>query len=234
MKRYAAEFFASFLMIFLGTGSMVLSDQSGGWFTHLHVALSWGFAVGVSIFLFGRHSAHMNPAVTISMTMLKAHPKRDLLTFLGLQFGGGIAASVLLVFLAPDHEFLGSSLPSGGAIQSFYIEFLLTFALMTVVLFAGWFRKGAILLVPLAIGGTVCLEAYFAGPTTGASMNPARSFAPAIISGHTEHLWVYLIATTLGAMSAGGLWLFLPRFYQRRKLWYRYQRRRIIWRKRKP
>lgn len=233
MKRYLAEFFASFLMIFLGTGSMVLGDQSGGSFTHLHVALSWGGAVGISIFLFGRHSAHMNPAVTISMTLLKAHPKRDLLTFLGLQFGGGIAASLLLAFLAPENEFLGASLPSGSAMQSFYIEYLLTFALMAVVLLSGWFRKGAIFLVPLAIGGTVFLEAYFAGPTTGASMNPARSFAPAIVSGHTEHLWVYLTSTTLGALSASALWLLLPKFYRRRKLWYRYQRRRIIWRKRK-
>lgn len=195
-------------MIFLGTGSMVLSDQSGGVFNHLHVSLSWGFAVGISIFLFGKYSAHMNPAVTISMTFIKAHPKRDLLTFLGLQFAGGIVASLLLAFLAPDHDFLGASLPSGSAMQSFYIEFLLTFGLMAVVIVAGQFRKGAILFVPLAIGGTVFLEAYFAGPTTGASMNPVRSFGPAIVSGHTEHLWVYLTSTTLGAISAGGVWYF--------------------------
>lgn len=207
MNRYVAEFSASFLMIFLGTGSMVLSDQTDGWFTHLDVSLSWGVAVGLGIFLFGRYSgAHMNPAVTVSLTLLKVHPKQQLLPFLGLQFGGGIAASLLLAFLAPEHEFLGSSLPSGSVMQSFYIEFLLTFALMAVVLMSGWFKKGAILLIPLAIGGTVFLEAYFAGPTTGASMNPARSLAPAIVSGHTEHLWMYLISTTLGAVSASGLW----------------------------
>lgn len=207
MKRYVAEFSASFMMIFLGTGSMVLSDQSGGWFTHLDVSLSWGFAVGISIFLFGKYSgAHMNPAVTISLTFLRAHPKRRLFTYLGLQVGGGITASLLLAFLAPEHEFLGASLPSGSAMQSFYIEFFLTFALMSVVLLSGWFKKGAIFLVPIAIGGTVFLEAYFAGPITGASMNPARSFAPAIVSGHTEHLWVYLTSTTLGALSASGIW----------------------------
>lgn len=234
MNRYVAEFSASFLMIFLGTGSMVLSDQTGGWFTHLDVSLSWGLAVGLGILLFGKYSgAHMNPAVTISLTLLKAHPKKQLLPYLGLQFAGGITASLLLAFLSPENEFLGASLPSGSAMQSFYIEYLLTFALMAVVLLSGWFKKGAIFLVPIAIGGTVCLEAYFVGPTTGASMNPARSLAPAIVSGHTEHLWLYLIATTLGALSAAGLWLLTPKFYRRRKVWYRYQRRRMVWRKRK-
>jgi aquaporin Z len=82
---------------------------------------------------------------------------------------------------------------------------------MAVVLLSGWFKKGAIFLVPVAIGGTVFLEAYFAGPITGASMNPARSFAPAVVSGHTEHLWVYLIATTMGALAASGLWLIWKR-----------------------
>lgn len=150
----------------------------------------------------------MNPAVTISLTFLRAHPKRKLLSYLGVQFAGGIAASVLLAFLAPNNEYLGASLPSGSAMQSFYIEFLLTFGLMMVVLFSSWIKKGGQILVPLAIGGTIFLEAYFAGPVTGASMNPARSFGPAIVSGHTEHLWVYLLATTLGALSASGLWYF--------------------------
>lgn len=208
MNRYLAEFVATFLMIFLGTGSMVLSDHTSGWFTHMDVSLSWGMAVGLSIFIFGRWSgAHMNPAVTISLAVLRAHPKRELMPYLILQFSAGILASTLLAFLSPDNEFLGSSLPAGSAMQSFYIEFLLTFALMGVVLLSGWFKKGAILLVPFAIGTTVFLEAYFAGPTTGASMNPARSFGPAIVSGHAEHLWVYLISTTLGAICASGLWL---------------------------
>lgn len=212
MKRYLAEFLASFLMIFLGTGSMVLADQSGGWFTHLDVSLSWGFAVGLGIFLFSKYSgAHMNPAVTISLFFLRAHPKREMLGYLALQIAGGVAASLLLRLLAPENEFLGASLPSGSATQSFFIEFLLTFALMAVVLLSGWFKKGALFLVPAAIGGTVFLEAYFAGPITGASMNPARSFAPAIVSGHTEHLWLYLVATTLGALSASGLWLLWKR-----------------------
>ena len=212
MNRYVAEFFASFIMIFLGTGSMVLADQSGGWFTHLDVSLSWGFAVGLGIFLFSKYSgAHMNPAVTISLFFLRVHPKRELLGYLALQISGGVAASVLLRLIAPEHEFLGASLPSGSAWESFYIEFLLTFALMAVVLLSGWFKKGALFLVPAAIGGTVFLEAYFAGPITGASMNPARSFAPAVVSGHTEHLWVYLIATTMGALAASGLWLIWKR-----------------------
>lgn len=215
MNRYVAEFLASFVMIFLGTGAMVLADQSGGWFTHLHVALSWGFAVALGILLFSRYSgAHMNPAVTISLFFLRAHPKRRLLGYLALQISGGLTASILLKFLAPEHEFLGASLPSGSAWQSFYIEFFLTFALMAVVLLSRWFKKGAFLLVPLAVGGTIFLEAYFAGPISGASMNPARSFAPAVISGHTEHLWVYLIATTLGALSAGAFWYIWKKYKQ--------------------
>ena len=157
----------------------------------------------------------MNPAVTLSLTILRAHPKRKLLSYLGVQFVGGIAASVLLALMAPENEYLGASLPSGSAAQSFYLEFLLTFALMTVILLASQFHRIKLsnhrslkFLTPIAIGGTVFLEAYFAGPITGASMNPARSLGPALVSGHTEHLWVYLIATTFGALSASGLWYF--------------------------
>lgn len=218
MNRYLAEFLATFTMIFLGTGSMVLSDQTNGWFTHLDVALSWGFAVAVPIFIFGKYSgAHMNPAVTISMTFLRAHPKRKLMSYLGIQFAGGITASLLLRVVSPSNEYLGASLPSGSAMQSYYIEFLLTLGLMAVVLISSLFnkirlkpnRRGILkILVPVAIGGTVFLEAYFAGPTTGASMNPARSFGPAIVSGHTEHLWVYLTATTFGALAASSVWYF--------------------------
>lgn len=207
MNRYLAEFVATFLMIFVGTGAMVLHDQSDGWFNHLDVSLSWGIAVGLSIVLFRKSSgAHMNPAVTLVLVFLLAHPRRQLIPYFALQFSGALTASFVLSLMVQKHEYLGASLPSGSAMQSFYIEFFLTFALMSVILGSSWIRKGAIFWVPFLIGTTVFLEAYFAGPTTGASMNPARSFGPAIVSGHTEHLWVYMIATTLGALCAGGMW----------------------------
>jgi aquaporin NIP len=208
MNRFVAEFLATFLMIFIGTGAMVFSNQTNGWFNHFAVSLSWGFAVALPIFLFVKYSgSHMNPAVTLSLTLLRAHPKRDLFTYLGLQFAGGVCASFLLFLISPKDEFLGASLPSGSATQSFYIEFLLTFGLMAVVLMSGWFKRGGKWLIPIVIGTTIFLEAYFAGPITGASMNPARSFGPAIVSGHIEHLWVYLTATTLGAVVASLLWI---------------------------
>ena len=108
-------------------------------------------------------------------------------------------ASGLLLIMFSGHETLGASLPSGTWQQSFIFELILTFLLMYVILNVSHGSKEEGIMAGAAIGGVVALEAIFAGPVCGASMNPARSLAPAVLSGHTEHLWVYLIATTAGA-----------------------------------
>jgi len=119
---------------------------------------------------------------------------------------GAFVASFALKYMFPENEFLGASLPSGSEGQSFVLEFILTFMLMIVILLTSRGRKIDQYFAPIAIGTTVMLEALYAGPISKASMNPFRSLAPAVVSGHMEHLWLYLVATTLGALAAGAYW----------------------------
>jgi aquaporin NIP len=207
MKKYVAEIIATFFLIFCGTGAMVINTESGGAITHTGVAAAWGLIVTIMIFAYARISgAHMNPAVTLTLVLVKLHPKKELLPYLGAQLIGAFAASFTLSQLFPDDPLLGSSLPQGSEMQSFILEFILTFMLMIVILFTSQGRRIEQYFAPIAIGATVGLEALYAGPISNASMNPFRSLAPAVVSGHTESLWLYLVATTLGAVVAGFYW----------------------------
>jgi aquaporin Z len=187
---------------------MVINTESGGAITHTGVAAAWGLIVTIMIFAYGRISgAHMNPAVTITLVVVKLHPKKEILPYLGAQLIGAFAASLTLQQLFPENELLGSSLPQGSEMQSFILEFILTFMLMIVILLTSQGRRIEQYFAPIAIGATVGLEALYAGPISNASMNPFRSLAPAVVSGHTEHLWLYLVSTTLGALFAGVYWM---------------------------
>jgi aquaporin Z len=207
MKRYVAESIATFFLIFCGTGAMVINTETGV-ITHTGVSAAWGLIVMIMIFTFGRISgAHMNPAVTVSLALVKLHPNREIVPYLFAQLIGAFAASLSLQQLFPDNELLGASLPQGSEMQSFILEFILTFMLMIVILMTSQGRKFEQYFAPVVIGATIGLEALYAGPISNASMNPFRSLAPAVVSGHIEHLWLYLISTTLGALAAGFYWL---------------------------
>jgi len=207
MKRYVAELIATYFLIFCGTGAMVINTETAGVISHFGVATSWGLIVMIMIFAFGRVSgAHMNPAVTLTLVLLKLHPKKEILPYFLVQAIGAFAASITLRIMFPENELLGSSLPQGSEIQSFVLEFILTFMLMIVILFTSQGRRIEQYFAPIAIGMTVGLEALYAGPISNASMNPFRSIAPAVVSGHMEHLWLYIVATTLGALVAGLYW----------------------------
>jgi aquaporin NIP len=207
MKRYVAEVVATFFLVFCGTGAMVINTETEGVISHFGVAAAWGLIVMIMIFAYGRISgAHMNPAVTLTLVVLKLHSKKELLPYWGAQLIGAFAASFALKYMFPENEFLGTSLPRGSEGQSFVLEFILTFMLMIVILLTSQGRKIEQYFAPIAIGMTVMLEALYAGPISKASMNPFRSLAPAVVSGHTEHLWLYLVATTLGALAAGAYW----------------------------
>jgi aquaporin Z len=145
--------------------------------------------------------AHFNPAVTFSFAIAKRFPWKEVTPYLLFQAMGALSASWLLHFLFPKNIFLGASLPAGSEMQSFILEFILTFFLVLVIFNVTTGSKEKGITAALAIGGTVGLEAMFAGPVCGASMNPIRSLAPAIVSGHTEHLWIYLTAPFLGAFT---------------------------------
>lgn len=210
MRKYTAEFIGTFALVFCGTGAIVIDQQTGGIVKHGGIAITFGLIVMAMIYTLGNISgAHLNPAVTIAFTIARRFKLKEVLPYILSQLAGAFLASFALQYLFPGNELLGATLPAGTATQSFILEFILTFFLMLVIINVATGSKEQGMFAGLAIGSTVLLEAMFAGPICGASMNPARSFSPAIVSGHTEHLWVYLIATTLGAAFAIPVWKFL-------------------------
>jgi aquaporin Z len=146
--------------------------------------------------------AHLNPAVTTGFAVARRFPWRDVPGYLVAQLAGAFAASALLRYLFPTDALLGATIPAGSAMQSFILEIVLTFLLMLVILSVSTGAKEKGITAGIAVGSVIALEAMFAGPICGASMNPGRSLAPAIISGHVEHLWVYLAGPLLGALMA--------------------------------
>lgn len=203
MKKCLAEFFGTFALVFAGTGAIVINGVSGGAITHIGIALTFGLIVLAMIYTVGDVSgAHLNPAVTIAFFAAGRFPGREVMPYVASQLAGATAASLVLYFLFPQAETLGMTLPASGAIQSFVLEIALTLILMWVILSVstGASEKG--ITAGIAVGSVIALEAMFAGPISGASMNPARSWGPALVSLHFESLWIYLSATVLGALLA--------------------------------
>jgi aquaporin Z len=200
MRKYLAEFLGTFAMVFCGTGAIVINQESNGAITHLGIAITFGLIVMVMIYALGSISgAHFNPAVTLAFHISGSFERKEILPYAASQLCGAIAASGLLHFLFPANAMLGATMPAGSEIQAFVFEMLLSFFLMLVIIHVARGSKEQGMFAGLAIGATVLLEALFAGPVCGASMNPWRSLAPALVSGHTEHIWIYLTAPFLGA-----------------------------------
>ncbi len=207
MRKYLAEVIGTFALIFCGTGAIVINQETGGVITHAGIAATFGLIVAAMIYTVGDISgAHLNPAVTIAFCVAKAFPVKEIIPYLLSQGVGAFLASIALKFLFPNNQFLGSTIPAGSEMQSFILELILTFILMFTILNVAKGSKEQGMFAGLAIGSVVLLEAMFAGPICGASMNPIRSLSPAVISGHMEHLWVYLSAPTLGAIIAVLVW----------------------------
>jgi len=202
MKKFVAEALGTFILVFAGTGAIVINDVSGGVVTHVGVAVTFGLVVLAMIYALGDVSgAHLNPAVTIAFWAARRFPARSVLPYVAGQIIGAILASVCLRFLFPNHETLGATLPQGHPLKTFMLEYLLTFFLMFVILSVSTGAKEKGTMAGIAVGSVIAFEAMFAGPISGASMNPARSLAPALISGNFSHLWIYLVATTMGALT---------------------------------
>ena len=204
MKKWLAEFLGTFALVFAGTGAIVIDAFSGGAISHAGVALTFGLVVLAMIHTFGDVSgAHLNPAVTAAFAAAGRFDWREVPGYLTSQVTGAFAASGLLRLLFPgDHTHLGATLPADGWGQSFVMEVVLTAILMLTILSVSTGAKEKGITAGIAIGGVIALEAMFAGPVCGASMNPARSLAPALVSGFTGHLWLYLTAPVLGALLA--------------------------------
>ncbi len=203
MKKYGAEFIGTFALVFAGTGAIIINDVSGGVITHVGVALTFGLIVLAMIYAVGDVSgAHLNPAVTLGFFAARRLHGRMVLPYIMSQSLGALAASGLLRGLFPRHPTLGITLPAGTTGQSLILEIVLTAMLMFVILNVSTGPKERGTTAGIAVGSVIALEALFAGPICGASMNPARSFAPALVSQHFANLWIYLVAPVAGALLA--------------------------------
>ena len=201
MKKLLAEAAGTFALVFAGTGAIVIDEASKGAITHVGVALTFGLIVLAMIYTVGDISgAHLNPAVTLGFWVARRFPSKLVLPYIVSQCAGALAASAVLKFLFPKNEMLGATLPAGPASQSLALEFILTALLMFVILNVSTGAQEKGITAGIAVGAVIGLEAMIAGPICGASMNPARSLAPAVVSGHLESLWVYLVGPVLGAM----------------------------------
>lgn len=201
MNKFLAEFIGTYALVFFGTGAIIVSQEANGIITNAGIAVIFGLIVMAMIYTLGNVSgAHINPAVSIAFTVAGRFPLNQLFPYICSQISGGILASLTLRFLFPLNEQLGETLPKNSSLQSFILELILTFFLMLVIIKVATGSKEQGMFAGLTIGAVVALEAMFAGPICGASMNPARSVAPAIVSGHIEHLWIYIFAPIIGAV----------------------------------
>ncbi|WP_242033843.1 MULTISPECIES: MIP/aquaporin family protein [unclassified Coleofasciculus] len=203
-QQAIAEGVGTFILVFAGTGAVMVNQISDGAVTHLGISFVFGAVVAALIYALGHISgAHFNPAVTLAFWTSGFFPKRQVLPYILAQSLGAIAASALLWMALGRVGNLGATVPlEGNWLQSLVLETVLTFILMFVIFGSGLDRRAPIGFAGLAIGLTVGLEAAFMGPITGASMNPVRSLGPALVGGIWQHHWVYWVAPILGAQLA--------------------------------
>lgn len=200
MKIYLAEAFGTFALVFAGTGAIIINDISGGAITHVGIAATFGLIIMVMIFAVGNISgAHFNPAVTLGFWAARQLPAKQIIPYITSQCAGALLASGILKLIFTSHESLGATFPSGSSLNSFILEIILTVFLMFVILSVTTGKSVKPSMSGLAIGATVGLDALFGGPVSGASMNPARSLAPALVSLNLGFLWIYLTAPCIGA-----------------------------------
>jgi aquaporin Z len=221
MRKLAAEMFGTFVLVFTGTAAIVV-NQVHGHVTHVGVSLVFGLIVLALIYALGDVSgAHINPAVTLGFAAARRFPLRWVVPYILSQCAGALLASLFLRLLFPGHDGLGETRPIPGLPwQSFALEVFLTLLLMVVVLAVSTGAKEKGIMAGVAVGSIIALEALFAGPVSGASMNPARSLAPALVSGNLKDLWIYLTAPVAGAVLAVPLcWCILepPGFFSTKK-----------------
>jgi len=202
VKKLIAEFLGTFALVFAGTGAIVIDNVTGGSVSHVGVALTFGLIVLVMIYSLGDISgAHINPAVTIGFWVARRFESNRVLPYIASQCAGAFAASAILRLLFPTDATLGATIPAGSTVQSFVLEFILTALLMFVILGVSTGAREKGITAGIAVGAVIGLEAMLAGPICGASMNPARSLAPAIVSMHVQSMWIYLLAPTFGAFA---------------------------------
>jgi MIP family channel proteins len=200
-RRAAAEALAAFALVFAGCGAIVADAQYDGALGAVGVSLVFGLIIMVMVYATGHLSgAHINPAVTVAFTLSRHFPARDAAAYVAAQLVGATLGALVLLAVWPDQPAnLGATVPSVGAGTAFVYELLLTAFLMFVIMAVATDTRAVGAAAAIAIGGTVGLDALFGGPVTGASMNPARSFGPALAAGEWTNFWLYVLAPLVGA-----------------------------------
>ncbi|KIX21427.1 hypothetical protein SY27_06865 [Flavobacterium sp. 316] len=197
-KHYFSEFIGTFLLVLFGTGSIIISEEYNGIIQEFGIGIVFGLTVWMLVHFLGKISdCHINPAVTIGMMLDKKITIKKASWYILFQLIGALSASCFLYVLFPDNLKLGNTLPRNLWQEAFLYELFLSFILMLVILISTN-RSFLIKRASFLIGFTVFLEAWLAGPVCGASMNPARTFGPAIVSGNSSVLWLYFAAPILG------------------------------------
>jgi MIP family channel proteins len=170
---------------------------------HVGVAITFGLVILFGIYAVGHISgAHFNPSVTFAFALSRHFPWRRAVGYWAAQLTGALAAAALLRASLGNVADVGATLPSGSQGQSFLWELVLTFFLMFVIMAVATDTRAVGEAAAIAVGGTVLLDAMFGGPISGASMNPARSIGPALVSGNPHALWLYIVAPICGASLA--------------------------------
>lgn len=206
-QQYLAEFIGTYFLLFFGTGAMVVNQVYGGVIGHFGIAFAWGIVVIAMIYALGEKSgAHINPAVTISFLVLKKISLKKSTGYIVSQILGAIFASFTLRFMFPEAITMGETIPVESWQQAFVMEFILSFFLMFVIINVATGSKEQGIIAGFAIGFAVLICALVGGPISVASMNPARSIAPAIAIGNYSHLWMYIVSPIIGMLSAVGVW----------------------------
>ncbi len=206
IRRSLSEGLAAFTLVFIGCGAIVTATEFPQGLSSVGVAAAFGLVIMAMIYATGHLSgAHINPAVTIAFTLTRHFPVRDAAAYVGAQLAGAAIGAFALLVVWPDKPAnLGTTLPSIGLGGAFVYEFLLTAFLMFVIMAVATDTRAVGAAAAIAIGGAVAMDALMGGPITGASMNPARSFGPALASGEWKDFWIYVLAPVSGA-AAGAL-----------------------------
>jgi MIP family channel proteins len=198
-RSLCAEAIGTFALVFAGAGAIVVDAKTHA-LGHVGVAIVFGLVIMAMIYAVGHVSgAHFNPSVSFAFALTRHFPWRRAGAYWVAQMVGAVAAAALLRASLGDHAHVGATLPSGSQGQAFVWELILTFFLMFVIMSVATDTRAVGEAAAIAIGGTVGLDAMFGGPITGASMNPARSIGPALVSGDLHALWLYIAAPLVGA-----------------------------------
>jgi aquaporin NIP len=209
LRRAGAEFVGVYALVAAGCGAIMVNTLTGA-LTHVGVAVTFGLVILVMIAATGHLSgAHFNPAVTLAFALIRHFPWREVPLYVGAQLLGATSGALTLLFLFGPVANLGATLPSGSVLQSLGLEILLTAVLMFVITSVATDTRAVGQLAALAIGATVTLDALWGGPISGASMNPARSFGPALVSGQWQAHWIYWVGPIVGACLGAGVYQLL-------------------------